>query len=255
VRLFDSHSHLDVPEFDADREAVLDRAEAAGVVAQMIPAVDHDTWPQLRAVCASRPGLYAGYGLHPGYLDRHRPEHLDALRDWIVRERPQAVGECGLDYYDDAPDRDAQAFYLDGQLALAKEFDLPVVLHARRAVEDVILALRRIGGLRGVVHSFAGSEEQARQLFDLGFLLGIGGPVTYDRAKRIRRVVAGMPLEFLLLETDAPDQPNAGRRGARNEPAHLVEVLECVAALRGASPGAIAEATFANAARLFAIPA
>lgn len=255
MRLFDSHSHLDVDAFDGDRQAVLDRAEAAGVVAQMIPAVDHDTWPQLRAVCASRPGLHAGYGLHPGYLERHRPEHIAALREWIFRERPRAVGECGLDYYDADPDREAQAFYLEGQLALAKEFDLPVVLHARRAVEDVILALRRTGGLRGVVHSFAGSEEQARQLFDLGFMLGIGGPVTYDRAKRIRRVVTGMPLAFLLLETDAPDQPNAGRRGARNEPAHLVEVLHCVAALRGEAPEAIAEATFDNAARLFGVEA
>ena len=255
MRLFDSHSHLDVDAFDADRDAVLDRAESAGVVAQMLPAVDHDTWPQLRAVCASRPGLYAGYGLHPCYLDRHRPGHLAALRDWIERERPHAVGECGLDYYDDAPDREAQAFYLHGQLELAKEFDLPLVLHARRAVEDVILALRRVGGLRGVVHSFAGSEEQARQLFDLGFLLGIGGPVTYERARRIRRVVAAMPLDFLMLETDAPDQPNAGRRGERNEPAFLVEVVECVASLRGTSPEAVAEATFANAARLFAITA
>jgi TatD DNase family protein len=255
VRLFDSHSHVDTPEIDGDRAQVLDRAEAAGVVAQMVPAVDHDSWPQLRAVCRSRPGLYAAYGLHPTYLHLHRPAHLAALRDWIERERPHAIGECGLDFFVEGLDLAAQRMYFEAHLALAREFDLPLVLHARRAFEDTILALRRVGGLRGVVHSFAGSEEQARQLLGMGFLLGIGGPVTYERAKRIRRVVATMPLEGLLLETDAPDQPDAGHRGQRNEPARLVHVLDVVARLRDESAETIADATFANACRLFRIEA
>ncbi|MEO8161188.1 MAG: TatD family hydrolase, partial [Arenimonas sp.] len=144
-----------------------------------------------------------------------------------------------------------QAFYFQRQLELARAFDLPVVVHARRAVEEVIAALRRLPGLRGVVHSYAGSEEQARQLFGLGFCLGIGGPATYERARRIRRVAAAMPLEFLLLETDAPDQPDAGRRGERNEPANLLSVLEVVAQLRGMEPSDLARASTANARRLF----
>ena len=126
-----------------------------------------------------------------------------------------------------------------------------MVLHARRAVEEVIATLREVGGQRGVVHSWSGSEEQARQLFELGFCLGIGGPVTYDRAKRLRRTVASMPLDCLLLETDAPDQPDADWRGQRNEPARLRQVLEVVAQLRGQPAAAIAEATSANALRLF----
>lgn len=253
MRLFDSHSHFDAPEFDPDRQAVLGRALAAGVVAQLVPAVDHDSWPGLRDACAMHPGLHAAYGLHPMYLDRHQPGHLLALGDWISRERPCAVGECGLDFFIEGLDPQMQRLYFDGQLALARDFDLPVVLHARRAVEETIMVLRRVGGLRGVVHSFSGSEEQARQLFALGFCIGIGGPVTYERAKRIRRVVATMPLEFLLLETDAPDQPGAGHRGERNEPALLVEVVNTVAGIRDASPEAIADATFANACRLFGI--
>lgn len=248
--LFDSHSHLDAPEFDGDRAAVMQRALDAGVSEQLVPAVDHDSWPKLREVCAADPGLHPAYGLHPMYLDRHRPEHLPALREWIERERPRAIGECGLDFFVEGLDPEQQRFYLRKQLELAREFDLPVVLHARRAVEEITAMLRGIGGLRGVIHSYSGSEEQARQLFGLGFMLGIGGPLTYDRAQRLHRLVAAMPIEFLLLETDSPDQPGSIHRGQRNEPAHLQFVLETVARLRDEDPGEIASATRANARRL-----
>ena len=129
-----------------------------------------------------------------------------------------------------------------------------MVVHARRAFEEAIAELRRLPGLTGVVHSFAGSEEQARQLADVGFLIGIGGPVTYERAQRLRRVAAHAPVETLLLETDAPDQPDADHRGERNEPARILRVLEVVAGLRGVAPDVIARATTANAERLFRLP-
>jgi TatD DNase family protein len=251
IALYDSHCHLDAPEFDPDRPAVVARARAAGVGWQLVPAVSRDAWPGLRAACALDPGLLPAYGLHPMFLDRHRDEHLDELADWLARERPAAVGECGLDYFVEGLDPDRQRHFFQAQLDLARDFDLPVVLHARRAVDEVITRLRRTGGLRGVVHSWSGSEEQARQLFDLGFHLGIGGPVTFERAQRLRRTVASMPIEFLLLETDAPDQPGAGHRGERNEPAYLPEVLAVVAGLRGETPEAVAAATTANARRLF----
>jgi TatD DNase family protein len=251
VRLYDSHSHLDAPEFDADREAVITRAEAAGVQAQLVPAVAFRTWPALKATCALRPGLKAAYGLHPMYLAEHRPEHLDALPAWIERERPAAVGECGLDFFVEGLEPEAQRDYFTRQLEIARDFGLPVVLHARRAVDDVIATIRRVGGLRGVVHSWSGSEEQAAQLYRLGFSLGIGGPVTFERAQRLRRTVATMPIEHLLLETDSPDQPDAGRRGQRNEPAFLVEVLREVARLRGVDESVVAEATHRNAEALF----
>ena len=159
----------------------------------------------------------------------------------------------GLDYYVEGLDRDLQRMYFTRQLALARDLDLPLILHARHAVDDVIAAIRRTGGLRGVVHSFSGSAEQARQLWDLGFLLGIGGPVTYERARRLRGIVAAMPLDFLLLETDAPDQPLHGHRGERNEPACLREVAAVVAGLRGIDADALAAATTANSRRLFRI--
>ena len=249
--LYDSHCHLDAAEFDADRPAVLARARDAGVARQLVPAVDRASWDAIRTLCAAEPGLRPAYGLHPMFLDRHQPGHLDELRDWLESERPAAVGECGLDFFVDGLDPDKQRLYFRRQLELARDFDLPVVLHARRAVEEVIATLREVGGQRGVVHSWSGSEEQARQLFELGFCLGIGGPVTYDRAKRLRRTVASMPLDCLLLETDAPDQPDANWRGQRNEPARLRQVLDVVAQLRGQPAAAIAEATSANALRLF----
>lgn len=251
--LVDSHCHLDATEFDADRAAVIARARAAGVSRQIVPAVDATGWPKLRDICTADAGLFPAYGLHPMYLDAHRPQDLRELRDWIERERPVAVGECGLDYFIEGLDAEAQQRYFEGQLVLAREFDLPLIVHARRAVDAVIAAVKRIGHLRGVVHSFSGSAEQARQLWQLGFLVGLGGPVTYDRANRLRKLAAAMPIEYLLLETDAPDQPDAGIRGERNEPARLVTVLETIAQLRGEEPDLIAQATTRNAERLFAL--
>lgn len=251
MRLVDSHSHFDATEFDADRAAAHARALAAGVDVQIVPAVGAAGWPKLKAVCARFPGLHPAYGLHPMYLADHRPEHLRQLRDWIERERPLAVGECGLDFFVAGLDADTQHACFDGQLRLAREFELPVIVHARRAVDAVLAAIRRYPGLRGVVHSFSGSAEQAAQLHRLGFLLGIGGPVTFERANRLRGIVAHMPLEQLLLETDSPDQPGAAHRGQRNEPAHLLDVLDVIATLRNAAREDIAAATTANAQRLF----
>jgi TatD DNase family protein len=252
--LIDSHSHIDAAEFDGDRAEAIERARSAGVVAQVVPAVDAAAWPGLRELCAREAGLFPAWGLHPTFLAGHRPDHLDLLREWLQRDRPVAVGECGLDFWVEGLDRDDQQRYFRAQLGLAREFDLPVVVHARKAFDEVTAALRRIGGLRGVVHSFSGSLEQARALWALGFHLGIGGPVTYGRARRLRAIVAAMPLEYLLLETDSPDQPLCGHQGQRNEPARLAGVLEVVAALRAESPQALAAATTANARRLFGLP-
>ena len=255
MQLVDTHCHLDVPEFDADRDAVVQRARDAGVTRQIVPAIEAATWPGLRDACAGGDGLFPAYGLHPLRIASHREEHLRTLRAWIERERPVAIGECGLDYWVEGLDPDLQATYFDGQLQLAREYDLPVVVHARRAVDAVMAAIKRVGHLRGVIHSFAGSEEQARQLADIGFLIGIGGPVTYDRAKRVRRVAASVPIETLLLETDAPDQPDCAHRGQRNEPARIVRVLETIAELRNEDPAVVARATTRNAERLFGLPA
>jgi len=251
--LIDSHVHLDDASFDGDRDAVLARAQAAGVIAQVIPAVDEPSWARIETLCDEQHSLHPAYGLHPMYVSRHRPAHLQALPSQLANARTVAVGEIGLDFFTHDSDAESQRHYFIEQLKLAREFDLPVIVHARRALEEVTLTLRRIGGLRGVVHSFSGSEEQARQLWQLGFCIGLGGPLTYPRAQRLHRIVATMPIEFLLLESDAPDQPGTTHRGERNEPAHIVEVLRSVAELRGESEEKVAEATTANARRLFGL--
>jgi TatD DNase family protein len=253
--LFDSHCHLDAAEFDRDRDAVIARAQAAGVMRQLVPAVTASGWPKLRDICAGTAGLFPAYGLHPMFLAEHRDQHLLQLRDWIERERPLAIGECGLDFFIDGLDPAAQQRFFHGQLELAREYALPLIVHARRSVDAVIAAIKRGGsGVRGVVHSFSGSAEHARQLAQLDFMIGLGGPVTYDRANRLRKIAAGVPIEWLLLETDAPDQPDAGIRGQRNEPARLATVLQTIAELRDEDPAVIAAATTANAERLFGLP-
>jgi len=253
LTLADSHVHLDDVAFDADRRAVVERARAAGVTLQIIPGVDAASWPRIQALCTPGSGLYPAYGMHPMFLDQHRPEHLAELSQWLKTRRPVAVGEIGLDFHVEGLDAEDQREYFRQQLALAREFDLPVIVHARAALDEVTATLRRIGSLRGVVHSFAGSPQQAEQLWKLGFHLGIGGPVTYERAQRLRRIVANMPIEYLLLESDAPDQPLSTHRGERNEPAYVAEVLQHVATLRQETPESVAAATTANVRRLFAI--
>ncbi len=249
--LFDSHVHLDAPGFDTDRTEVLKRARDAGVEQLLVPAVTAAGWQKLHELCAADPGLYPAYGLHPCYLSQHIDRDADALGDWLREYPAAAVGECGLDYFE--PELDRQSRLLHAHFELARRFDLPLVLHARHAFSDVIVALREFGKpLRGVVHSFSGSLEQARELARLGFSVGIGGAVTHERARKLQRTVASLPIECLLLETDAPDQPGASHRGQRNEPAFITEVLECVAGLRHEDPAEIAQATTANARRLFA---
>ena len=251
LELTDSHAHIDDASFASDRDAMFQRAGDAGIRHIVVPAIDRASWPRIAQLAADQACVLPAYGMHPIYLDEHRPEHLDELTAWLKSHRAVAVGEIGLDYFLPELDVEQQRFYFQQQLQIARELDLPVIVHARRAMDEVTSTMRRMGGLRGVVHSFSGSLQQAERLWELGFYLGIGGPVTYERAQRLRHIVATMPVERLLLETDAPDQPGACHRGERNEPSNMVEVLHVIAELRGESPEAIAEATTRNARQLF----
>ncbi len=167
--LIDSHCHFDADRFDPDRDAAYMRARAAGVAAQIVPAVSAALWSKVKAVTTAYPGLYPAYGLHPMCLDEHRPEHLIALAKWVEQARPAAIGECGLDYYIPGLDPAQQVVFFTEQLRIARAYDLPVIVHARRAVDHVIKYLRRFPGVHGVVHSFSGSEQQARRLLESGF--------------------------------------------------------------------------------------
>lgn len=251
MSLIDSHCHIDDERFDHDRDQVLQRAEKAGVTAQIVPAIQSCWWPRLKQVCDKHPGLYPSYGLHPMFICQHREQDIVELTRWLEREPAVAVGECGLDFYIPEPHKERQYYYLEAQLELARRFDLPVIIHARRAVEEVIRLLKRHPGVRGVFHSYSGSLQQAHQLIDLGFMLGFGGPITYPRAKRLRQLVKQLPLESILIETDSPDQPDQLHHNSRNEPRHLKTIALTISQLRSISYDQVEFETAANADRLF----
>ena len=232
---------------------MLERACAAGIEALVVPAVDVTSWASIRELSASNHRIAPAYGLHPLFLGHDAPADVDALSSWLDADDAVAVGEIGLDFHLNTANHPAQRCYFIAQLQLARERNLPVIVHARRALEEVILTLRNFVGLRGVVHSFSGSQQQAERLWQTGFHLGIGGTVTYPRAQSLRRIVANMPGEFLLLESDAPDQPDADHRGQRNEPARVAGIAQCVATLRDVPVAALAATTTGNARRLFGL--
>lgn len=249
--LVDSHVHLDDARFDPDRDGVLERARQAGVRALIVPAVASSGWAALARMAEDIPDVFPAYGMHPMFLHEHRLSDADLLDHWLESRPAVAVGEIGLDYFIEDLDRDTQIALFDRQLSIARNHRLPVIIHARRAVDAVIATLKRHPGIQGVVHSFSGSHEQAEQLLRLGFFVGIGGPVTYPRARRLRSVIAGLPIEQLLLESDAPDQAGVEHRGQRNEPAWIAETLAVLADIRGEDAEQLAAATTTNARRLF----
>jgi len=253
MELIDSHCHLDDDRFDERRESVLQDAAAAGIERIVVPATTAARWHKLKRICALQGGLFPAYGLHPWFGDEHRSEHLDQLDTWLAREKPVALGECGLDFYASRAGAEWQLEVFTAQLVLAHNHRLPVIVHARKSLDEVIAQLRRHALRGGVVHSFSGSEQQARQLYDLGFRIGIAATVGFERARKLRAVVASMPDDALLLESDAPDQPGAGHRGELNQPAFIVEHLRVMAELRNTDPETFAVTLNRNAETLFGI--
>ncbi|MFK7890175.1 MAG: TatD family hydrolase [Granulosicoccus sp.] len=252
--MIDSHVHTDDKRFANDIDAVLRSARSANVIAQIIPSTARYKWPDVRKLCAQHADLFPSYGLHPCFSNHHSEGDLEELAVWLGREKPVALGECGLDYHTSGAEKSLQQKLFAAQLALAREFNLPVVIHANKAVEDIIRMIRTSGHYQGMVHSFNGSTQQAARLVDLGYRLSFGGAITYQRAKRLRALVAQLPLDALLLETDAPDQPDATHWKQRNEPAYLRDVWQCVSSLRSESPTEIAYKTCTNAIELFRLP-
>jgi TatD DNase family protein len=258
----DSHCHLDAPEFDADRPAVVARARAAGVGMLVLPAVEVDHFDSVRAL-AHQHGFAYALGIHPLYVGRALDGDLERLQHALQRHRDDprlvAVGEIGLDHFVPGLDRERQARFYTAQLKLARDARLPVILHVRRSADSLLAGLRRTEVAGGIAHAFNGSAQQAQAFLDQGFRLGFGGTLTFERALQIRRLAASLPDSALVLETDAPDIPpqwlyrRADQRapgdesiGERNEPAELPRIAETLAALRGWSLEHTAAITRAN---------
>jgi len=233
MQFIDSHCHLDFSEFDTSRNETLRQARAAGVNDIVIPGVTADAWSSLLNLVESDQNLHAALGLHPCFMAKHTQADLKRLESLLATEQVCAVGEIGLDLFIPEANLEQQLLYLQAQLALAKQFNLPVLLHVRKAHDQMLKQLRSIKLEQGgIVHAFSGSEQQARQYLDLGFKLGLGGTVTYERAKKVRRFVQELPLESFVLETDSPDMPLDGYQGEINQPAQVRKVAEVIAELR-----------------------
>lgn len=248
--LIDTHCHLDAAEFDADRDAVYAAAMAAGVGRIVVPGVTVNRNFRPKSTIAEYPACVEAYGIHPLYVDQSSLEDLPRLRGWLQQAPPVAVGEIGLDFYVAGLDTERQTHYFVEQLKLAREFDLPVLLHVRRAVDPVFKQLRRIGVRGGIAHAFNGSRQQADEFIKLGFVLGFGGAMTFDGSTRIRELAKTLPLESIVLETDAPDIPPAWLNRGRNSPAELPRIADTLAELRGLSRNDVVAATAANARRI-----
>jgi TatD DNase family protein len=251
--VIDSHAHLDFPQFDDDREAVIERAREAGIVAILNVGTDLASSRAAVALADEHDFIYAAVGVHPHDARTVTPAVLDELRALARHPKVVAVGEIGLDYYRDLSPRPVQRRAFADQLGLAAELALPVVVHSREAHDDVLAALREWEGI-GVLHSYSAGPERLEQVVGLGFSIGISGPVTFRNANRLRAVVAAVALERLLVETDCPYLTPMPCRGQRNEPAYVRYVVEAVARARGMSAEAVARATVGNARRMLGIP-
>jgi len=256
LRFVDTHCHFDFPPFVGDEAASLARAAAAGVEKIIAVGVSADRFAGVLALAKQHDAVYAALGMHPMAIAEHGEPQLAALEQHLKARPPKlvAIGEIGLDLFIDNPQFERQQALLDAQLRLARDYDLPVILHSRRTHDKLALHLRRIAlPRRGVVHGFAGSEQQALAFIRAGYSIGVGGTITYQRASKTRNTLARLPLSALLLETDSPDMPLQGFQGQPNRPERVKEVWQALCELRPESPEQIAEILRQNTRTLFGL--
>lgn len=255
--IIDSHCHLDFSAFEHDRNAILENCLDLGVTDIVVPGVIANTWQQLinwTKQSSSLPNLYCALGLHPVFLDQHKHEHLEILDTLLNNQNIIAVGEIGLDFFVKTLDRTKQYTFFETQLDLAKKHDLPVILHTRKSHDATIQSLKKHAVKGGIAHAFNGSKQQAHAYLDLGFKLGFGGMLTYERSRKLRELARDLPLDAIVLETDSPDMTVEQHRGERNSPEYLPYVLVALAEIRSEPIETIAAQTSYNTKKVLALP-
>lgn len=250
IGIIDTHCHLDASVFDDDREQVVQRARASGLSGLVIIGHDPERWQDVVAL-ATGLGVRHTIGVHPNLAQQWSDDLVPALRDAAIRTGAVAIGETGLDFFRDATDGDLQRAAFVAQIELARDLDLPLVIHQREAFDEVCALLRTHGPARGIFHCFTGTTEEARIAIDLGFALGIGGVLTFPRSTDLRTTVGELPREALLLETDSPYLAPRSRRGKRNEPGYASEVADVLAEALGTTRDDVIALTTSNAERVF----
>lgn len=262
--LIDAHCHLDFEVFDPDRAQVLQRAKENNITDIIIPGTQYKYWDRIKVLCFEQnkkindTHLHSCFGLHPYWTNSHKQSDLTTLEEYLVNNNAVALGECGLDFRPqhinkNNTDKATQTHFFEAQLGIANNLQLPVVIHAVNATQAVIESIKKLNPVSGMIHSFSGSSEQAKQLIDLNFLISIGGSVTYPQAKKLRKVVNELPLTSLLIETDAPDQSDYHNRNNRNEPAFLINTVKEIAQIKNETEEIIARESTNNAKQLFGI--
>ena len=259
--MIDTHCHFDFPPFNDDPKRALMLAQEGGVKKIVIPTVGQSNWAKVQRLCQRYPALYYGLGIHPFFSAEHTSDVCQRL-NFELKEAVQqphskciAVGECGLDFAIEIVDRELQQTWLQAQLQLANIYRLPIILHCRKAFPELVRAIKaETPSQGGVYHGFSGSYQQAVQLIDLGLKIGVGGTITYERAKKTRETIAKLPLSEIVLETDAPDMPVCGFQGQPNRPERIAHIMNAIALLKGISIESVTEATTLTAHELFKIP-
>jgi TatD DNase family protein len=258
VNLIDSHCHLDFDIFDEDRDKLIKGLGNRGISSVVVPAIGRENWQKVLDLATRFSTVYPALGIHPCFLAKAEKSHIDDLAALIElhnqpnsgKVRVVAVGECGLDFSLD--NVDLQRHYFTEQIALANQFKLPLIIHHRKSHDIVLAFLRKYKPQKGgIIHAFSGSYQQAQQYIDLGFKLGIGGTITYSRAEKTRDVVSKVPLDSLVLETDAPDMPIYGRQGERNSPEYIGEVFTVLTLLRDEPAAEIEKALLRTTKSMF----
>ena len=253
--LFDTHAHYDDPQFDPDRDALLTALPQQGVGLVLVPGCTLDSSRAAVDLAHAYPHVYAAVGIHPENCHDFVPEHIDTLRRLAAEDKVVAIGEIGLDYYwPENPPKPLQHQTLRSQLELAAELDLPVIIHSREAQGDMLSVLRDYPTVRGVFHCYAGSVEDARTLVRQGWMLSFNGALTFKNARKAPEVVAEIPLEHLLIETDAPYLTPVPFRGKRNHSGYVHLVAERMAQIKNLTVEEVEAATLENGKRLFRIP-
>lgn len=246
----DSHCHFDFPQFDHDRELHWQFLQRLGCVGLVIPGVTASTWSKLIEVCENKPWVYA-LGLHPYFLAQHQAGDIEKLKHACQTYNPAAIGEFGLDYMLDESTFAQQVELCQQQFKLAKELNLPVILHVRKAYDEIAAMVRRLGfNQGGIIHAFSGSQQQGEALIKLGFKLGIGGAISHSRATKLRKTVSNLPLESLVLETDSPDMKPAFLSGDRNTPASILLLAQIVTSIKQSSLKEVMDASNRNLSML-----
>ena len=251
IQLFDSQISLDDERFAENLDQLLSNAMNHHVTEWMIPATTANTFGNIQSITQQYKGCYAAFGLHPYFIHDHTEQDLMTLKDAIIHHRPAAIGECGLDNMIAEPDLEKQLKLFKAHVQLALEFDLPLIIHARKTEDLILKEIRKYPTLRGVFHSFSGSLQQAEIALRHNFLLGFGGTITFERARKLRTILKHLSLNDFIIETDAPFQRGAYRDNGLNYPADLLEIAKSIAIIREEPLETIAHATKTNAQKLF----